>query len=603
MTTKSTHNFQVNLKGMIELLSNHLYSHPKVFIRELLQNCIDAITAKQRNQFFDPQITFELIGNEVGSRTLCISDNGIGLTEDEVHRFLATIGHSSKRESLDALGNDFIGRFGIGLLSCFMVSEEITLLTRSIHEESGKTIQWIGKADGSYEVSHVKECDSVGTKVYLHEKNDSDEYFTFDFIKEALENYGAYLPHRIILKDGANEVTVGNRAFPWCSKEESDEMYLQFGKEHFDLHFLSYIPIKGHEGEIIGTAFILPHSTSISTKNSHSIYVKGMLVTEKPRNLLPEWASFAKVILNCSNLTVTASREEFFDDNETTRIRNYIDQSLREYLVDLGHTYPRKMEEFVQVHYHSIKALVAEDPSCFNLFIDWLPFETSVGRLTFKEIKSHFSVASIIEDNDQFRKVSVIAAAEGLCIINCSYMYDYQILSNVARYSSEIIIEEIESTDIVNQFSSLTDDEFNRSQILVTLSNKTLSSFKCTCSIGKFAPDTLPVIFLENESARFTRELDETREQSDDLFSSILDDISSESVFQEASSEICFNYNNSLIQKLLTLKNERLLSSLISMLYVQSLLLGHQKTGPNEMNHLNKSIEEIISLGLQGEIE
>ena len=118
--------FQVNLKGMIALLSEHIYSNPNTFVRELLQNCVDAITAL-RNIDENYKGRIDVFLNE--DKTVVFRDNGIGLKEEEVYRFLTVIGESSKRDTPDA--DDFIGRFGIGLLSCFVVTNEITVESRS----------------------------------------------------------------------------------------------------------------------------------------------------------------------------------------------------------------------------------------------------------------------------------------------------------------------------------------------------------------------------------------------------------------------------------------------------------------------------------------
>ena len=127
-------NFQVNLGGVIRLLSDHLYSGPEVFARELLQNAVDAITARQhREESYRGTIRIEVVGNDE-ARTITVVDDGIGLTESEVHQFLATIGESSKSSSVNR--EDFIGQFGIGLLSGFVVSDEITVITKSIQPDS-----------------------------------------------------------------------------------------------------------------------------------------------------------------------------------------------------------------------------------------------------------------------------------------------------------------------------------------------------------------------------------------------------------------------------------------------------------------------------------
>src|SRR5262245_48103112 len=119
MRAETQRPFQVNLGGIIELLSHHLYSGPQVYLRELLQNATDAIAARQRSdKDFTPAIQVEVVQGP--EPTLVFEDNGIGLTEEEVHQFLATIGLSSKRDQLARQREEFIGQFGIGLLSGFL---------------------------------------------------------------------------------------------------------------------------------------------------------------------------------------------------------------------------------------------------------------------------------------------------------------------------------------------------------------------------------------------------------------------------------------------------------------------------------------------------
>ena len=124
--------FQVNLGGMIDILSNHLYSSPDVFVRELLQNAVDAIAAKRKQKAGGKDEICLKLSEENGKPLLCFSDTGTGLTEAEIHRFLAVIGQSSKHDlQSGVVQEDYIGRFGIGLLSCFLVSDVIRVQTRS----------------------------------------------------------------------------------------------------------------------------------------------------------------------------------------------------------------------------------------------------------------------------------------------------------------------------------------------------------------------------------------------------------------------------------------------------------------------------------------
>lgn len=164
--TQDTYRFQVNLSGMINILSNHLYSSPKVFLRELLQNGIDAITARQAysQDEYEGRIHVEVSEASTGA-TLLVEDNGIGLDESDIHEFLAMIGQSSKRgEDFLQTNTSFIGRFGIGLLSCFMVSDDIVLVTQSA--KGGPALEWRGKPDGTYTIRKLEGIHTPGTKVF-----------------------------------------------------------------------------------------------------------------------------------------------------------------------------------------------------------------------------------------------------------------------------------------------------------------------------------------------------------------------------------------------------------------------------------------------------
>ena len=121
--------FQVDLRGVVDLLARHLYSGPRVYLRELLQNAVDAITARRE---LEPDLQGQVRLRCSDGATLEVLDDGIGLTIDEASELLATIGSSSKRDlTLGSARTEFLGQFGIGLLSAFMVADEIEMVTRS----------------------------------------------------------------------------------------------------------------------------------------------------------------------------------------------------------------------------------------------------------------------------------------------------------------------------------------------------------------------------------------------------------------------------------------------------------------------------------------
>ena len=229
--------FQVNLGGIIDLLSKHTYSSPQVFIRELLQNGADAIVARNHlDPDFQGEMTIDLSQTKDGP-LLIFKDNGIGLTEEEVHLFLATIGQTSKRDEWFVQRSDFIGQFGIGLLSCFVVSDDVVVRTRSAKEDA-KTIEWRGRADGTYTLAILDEPIDVGTEVRLHCKSDSKEYFEREAVERIARHYGSLLRFPIHFDDGDETVQINAARPPWEEEFISPlferDAYLNYGRNLFN---------------------------------------------------------------------------------------------------------------------------------------------------------------------------------------------------------------------------------------------------------------------------------------------------------------------------------------------------------------------------------
>lgn len=196
-------NFQVNLKCIVDLLSNHLYSGPQVYVRELLQNAVDAIQARRAVQNnFQGSVEIEIAGAKDGKPpTLIVSDDGVGLTEDETHQFLAAIGESSKRGPMARRPDDFIGQFGLGVLSCFLVSDEIVVVARSIQPDA-RPVVWRGRPNGTYSVRMLEQEIEPGTRVYVRCKPGSEKLFDPKKVQQLVEKFGRMLPIPIRLSAG-----------------------------------------------------------------------------------------------------------------------------------------------------------------------------------------------------------------------------------------------------------------------------------------------------------------------------------------------------------------------------------------------------------------
>ena len=598
-------NFQVNLRGVIELLSGHLYSGPQVYVRELLQNSVDAIAARATVEpDHKGEVSFEIMTSDNGP-TLLVKDNGVGLTEDEVHQFLATIGQSSKRDPLTR--DTFIGQFGIGLLSGFMVCDEIVVITRSAKAPTAKTVEWKGRADGTYAVRVLDQDFEPGTQVYLRAKPGSHEFVEPKFVTDMVRHYGNFLPITVNVTHGLEHTTI-NETPPWQqhyeSEQEEVELLSQFAQETFSSHFLDFIPIKSKSGGVEGLAFVQLHASNTAAKQSHRVYLKNMLLSEQADKLLPDWAFFVRCVLNVTDLKPTASREALQDDHYLAEARADIGEAIRQWLIDLAETDRDRLDNIIAVHFLPMKALAVDDDDFFRMFIDWLPFETSLGHLTLAEVMEQADTVRFVSTRDQFRQISGVAASQNMCIVNAGYVYDRDLMQKLDDLYPDRPVEQVDVSQLTQNLEDLTLEERELVLDFLSIADEALEPFKTQADIRKFDPRNLPTLYTANDDATFMRSIEQAQENTDELWSGVLDNIA-EDPLKSSWSQLCFNFNNSLVKRMATLKDRELVRRSVEMLYVQSLLLGHYPLKGNEMSLLGDGlqglIEYSISAGEQGE--
>jgi len=592
-----THRFQINLRGIIDLLSNHLYSRPEVFVRELLQNAVDAITARQQlTPKHTGEITLAVTSPRGKPPTLEVTDNGIGLTEAEIHQFLATIGETSKRDAEGHRTGYFLGQFGIGLLSCFVVSNEIVVVTRSVRE-TNPAVEWRGQMDGTYSVRKLDVDIAPGTQVYLSCRPGKEELFASDSIKDLALHYGVLLPYPIRVTTNRASQVINEQGAPWrrdySGEKERAQALLRFGKQAFGTAFLDAIPLHSRTGKVDGVAFVLPHPANLNARRAHRVYLRNMLLSEEAHNLLPEWAFFVKAIVNADDLRPTASRESFYDDESLEAARVELGNCLRDYLVHLAEQESSRFQRFLAVHHLALKALAAQDDECYRLFIDWLPFETTQGRQTVRSLREHSKVLRYVDDVAMYHQMEKVAAAQGFTLVNAGYVYESELLSRLPDVYPDIELQPLDPLALTQDFEELDLDEQDRIHDLQEAAREVLVPFRCQPEVRKFKPTDLPALFSAGADARFFRSLEESKETADPLFQGVLGSLES-GRGKAPRTELVFNFLNPLIQRLTKVKTGSVLRRAVQVLYVQGLLLAHQPLTSRELGLLTQGLTGLL---------
>jgi molecular chaperone HtpG len=585
--------FQVNLAGILKVLSDSLYSSWEVFVRELLQNANDAMVARHGQEDFEPLIQVSFFENADG-RVLVVKDNGIGLKAEEMAQFLSKIGASSKsnvRDLFDREQQGFIGQFGIGLLSCFMVSDEIRVESTSLHEQ--KTTVWKGRIDGTYQIEEAEYNEQVGTHVRLHLKNDielDDEKLQF-----LLDQYGSYLTPPIAYTYNLGEPIYFEKEFPWLSPEVGNKA-VRVGKAFFEEKFTQFFPISDADGTTKGIAYILPRPTHMGAVSQHAVYVKRMFVSKKTDKVLPPWAFFVKAVLNSDNLSTTASREDIYENDILSRVREELGDSIKTYLRRLGQEYPEELIEIIRIHGIALKSLALADDAFFRFIADWLLFPTTMGYMMLRDIRKQYKKVLFIPDEDAFRQISPIAKTNGQLIINGGYIYDTSILRKLKEMEAELIVQEIDGAYFGEVLEDIDIETYDRYRKQVSQMQYCLADYQVQLDLKTFEPNQLPAMLYMSQQSQEVRDFESIKNNADDLWGDISDAMIDFEIGFRA--KLYLNYANPMVQKLLLIMDPKALEPYVRMIYFNALMMGHYPMNGQELQDMNSAILNLMEKSL-----
>jgi molecular chaperone HtpG len=594
--------FQVDLRGLVDLLSQHLYSSPRVFVRELLQNAVDAITARRQvDQAAGRQDPVAAIMISATGRALSINDDGIGLTEAEAHQFLATIGGSSKRDDLDGARRDFLGQFGIGLLACFTVAERIRVVTRSARDPEAPTIEWQACADGTYGVRVLDEGHSrrvAGTTVFLTPRPGSERWFDPALVADLAREYGAFLPYPV----SVNSVPATEHPAPWDRPYASDrdrrEGLTAYATERLRFTPLDVIPLDVPLAGVRGAGFVLPQPASPVEGGRHRVYLKGMLLSDAATGLLPDWAFFVRCVIDTDTLRPTASREGLYQDETLAAVRENLGGQVRTWLTTLAAEDPARLAAFLSVHGLGVKALAAHDRELALIMLPHLRFETTDGYLPLSDFARAHPVVHLAATVEEFRQVSAIAAAQGIGVVNGGYTYDSEIVSLLPGLLPGVTVAQLDASVIAAALDPVDPAEELALGRALAAARATLDPLGCDVILRAFHPVTVPALYLDSRAARTERTRAELAADSSDLWADILGALKS----MAPRAQLVLNHHSPLIRRLARITDQPLLAAAAESLYGQALLMTHRPLRQADAALLNRAFGELLQRATQAAV-
>lgn len=386
--------FQAESKRLLDLVINSIYSQKEVFLRELISNASDAIDKIYYKALTDESLTFDQsdyyikVDADKENRTLVVEDTGIGMTQAELEENLGTIAQSGslafKNENKIQDGYDIIGQFGVGFYAAFMVADRVTVISRAL--ESDEAFKWTSDGADGYTIEPTSK-DEVGTKIIIHVKENTeddnyDEFLEEQRLQDIVKKYSDFIRYPIKMMvtkskpkeddtdekeeddnneteyvDYVEEETVNSMVPIWRKNksELTDEDYENFYHEkHYGFDKpLTHLHIHV-DGNIRYNAILyIPENMpfdyySKEYEKGLELYSNGVLIMEKSGDLLPDYFSFVKGMVDSEDLSLNISREMLQHNRQLKTIAKNIEKKVKKELLSLQKNHRDKYESFYE---------------------------------------------------------------------------------------------------------------------------------------------------------------------------------------------------------------------------------------------------------------
>lgn len=373
---KESRVFRAETKELLNLMIHSIYTNKEIFLRELISNANDAIDKLKFKSLTETNILGEDTNFKIDitvdkdNKTITISDNGIGMTFDEVDENIGTIAKSGSKlfkEQLEEAKKsevDIIGQFGVGFYSGFIVADKIVLETKSPYSEKG--VRWTSDGTGEYEIEEIeKEKRGTSITLYIKDGDDYSEFLEEWKIKDLVKKYSNYIRYEIYFKD-----EVINSTKPIWKKDKSelkDEDYNEFYKATFhDWNDpLLHINLKVQGNIEYNSLLFIPKKLPFdfytkSFKRGLQLYTKNVFIMEKCEELIPEYFSFISGLVDCDGLSLNISREILQQNSELQAISKNLEKKIISELEKLLKNDREKYIEFWKEFGRNIKAGVQD---------------------------------------------------------------------------------------------------------------------------------------------------------------------------------------------------------------------------------------------------
>ena len=388
--------YKAEMKQLLDLIVHSLYTHPEIYLRELISNASDALSKARFNALTDQEMLDKeadlaiRITIDPAEMTFVIEDSGVGMTEEELIANLGTVAKSgtlgfmqSLKEQQKQLDGNLIGQFGVGFYSVFMVTEEVTVETRSSHPGS-EGFRWRSSGQGTYTIEKIDKAER-GTRISFKLKEEHKEFAEEYRVEQIVKKYSNFVDFPIYLGDKQlNSITaLWQRSKSELKDEEVNEFYKFIANDYKDP--LDYLPVSV-EGMVTFKALLfLPKEAPPEMlyrqgeleNHGPQLYVKKVLIQNECRDLLPEYLRFIAGVVDTEDLSLNVSREVVQSSPVMAKIRQILTGKILGWFESLAKEQPEKFKTFYKAFGPIIKIGLNTDYTNRDKLIELLRFEST----------------------------------------------------------------------------------------------------------------------------------------------------------------------------------------------------------------------------------
>ncbi|WP_205634734.1 molecular chaperone HtpG [Photorhabdus namnaonensis] len=432
MKGQETRGFQSEVKQLLQLMIHSLYSNKEIFLRELISNASDAADKLRFRALSAPEL-YENNGElrvrlsfDKEKRSITISDNGIGMTRDEVIDNLGTIAKSGTKAFLESIGSDqakdsqLIGQFGVGFYSAFIVSDKVTVRTRAAGASIDQGVFWESAGEGDYTVADI-EKETRGTEITLHLREGEDEFLNDWRLRSVISKYSDHiaLPVEIETKNKSEEegeedtVTwekINKAQALWTrgKSEITDEEYREFYKhishDFSDPLIWSHNRVEGKQ-EYTSMLYIPSQAPWDMWNREHKhglkLYVQRVFIMDDAEQFMPNYLRFVRGLIDSNDLPLNVSREILQDNSITRNLRNALTKRALQMLDKLAKDDAEKYQQFWQQFGLVMKEGPAEDSTNKETIAKLLRFASTHNDSSAQTVSLEEYVSRLTEGQDK----------------------------------------------------------------------------------------------------------------------------------------------------------------------------------------------------------